>query len=74
MGRAGEGRAFCRGKLAAYKVPRSIDFERELPRSAAGKLYVRRLRDPYWEGRERRIRALGLHDPKSGIRFSARLE
>jgi acyl-CoA synthetase (AMP-forming)/AMP-acid ligase II len=47
--------AFCRGKLAGYKVPRSIDFEAELPRTAAGKLYVRRLRDRYWEGRDRRI-------------------
>jgi long-chain acyl-CoA synthetase len=47
--------AFCREKLAGYKVPRSVDFETELPRTAAGKLYVRRLRDRYWEGRERRI-------------------
>jgi long-chain acyl-CoA synthetase len=47
--------AFARERLAGYKVPRSIDFERELPRTPAGKLAVRRLRDPYWEGRERRI-------------------
>jgi long-chain acyl-CoA synthetase len=47
--------AFARGQLAGYKVPRSIDFEKELPRSPAGKLLVRRLRDPYWRGRERRI-------------------
>lgn len=52
---AAEILAFCRTKLAGYKVPRSIDFERELPRTAAGKLYVRRLKDPYWAGRERRI-------------------
>jgi long-chain acyl-CoA synthetase len=36
-------------------VPRSIDFEAVLPRTPAGKLYVRRLRDRYWQGRERRI-------------------
>jgi long-chain acyl-CoA synthetase len=47
--------AFARARLAAYKAPRSIDFEAELPRTEAGKLYVRRLRDRYWQGRERRI-------------------
>ncbi len=52
---AAELLAFARGRLAAYKVPRSIDFEDALPRTPAGKLYVRRLRDRYWAGRERRI-------------------
>jgi long-chain acyl-CoA synthetase len=47
--------AFARAKLAGYKAPRSIDFEDALPRTPAGKLYVRRLRDRYWQGRERRI-------------------
>jgi long-chain acyl-CoA synthetase len=47
--------AFARARLAGYKVPRSVDFEKALPRTPAGKLYVRRLRDPYWQGRERRI-------------------
>jgi long-chain acyl-CoA synthetase len=47
--------AFARAKLAGYKVPRSIDFEKELPRTPAGKLYVRRLRDRYWAGRDRKI-------------------
>jgi long-chain acyl-CoA synthetase len=47
--------AFARTKLAAYKTPRSIDFEDALPRTPAGKLYVRRLRDPYWRGRARRV-------------------
>jgi long-chain acyl-CoA synthetase len=47
--------AFTRVRLAAYKAPRSVDFEATLPRTPAGKLYVRRLRDPYWAGRERRI-------------------
>jgi acyl-CoA synthetase (AMP-forming)/AMP-acid ligase II len=52
---AAEILAFARAHLAGYKVPRSIDFEAELPRTPAGKLYVRRLRDRYWQGRERRI-------------------
>jgi fatty-acyl-CoA synthase len=41
--------AFCKEKLAAYKCPRSIDFEAELPRHATGKLYKRLLRDRYEE-------------------------
>jgi acyl-CoA synthetase (AMP-forming)/AMP-acid ligase II len=47
--------AFARARLAAYKVPRSVDFERALPRQTSGKLYVRQLRDRYWQGRERKI-------------------
>ncbi len=46
---------FARQRLTRYKVPRSIDFEPELPRHPTGKLHVRRLRDPYWKGRDRRI-------------------
>jgi long-chain acyl-CoA synthetase len=52
---AGEILAWSRERLAGYKVPRSIDFEPALPRHASGKLYLRKLRDPYWEGRSRRI-------------------
>ena len=47
--------AHARIHLAGYKVPRSIDFEQELPRHASGKLYIRRLRDRYWAGRDRSI-------------------
>ena len=42
--------AFCRERLAHFKCPRSIDFEAELPRSEAGKVYRSRLRQRYWEG------------------------
>lgn len=45
---AAELSAFCRERLAHYKCPRSIDFLDELPRSAAGKLRKRILREPYW--------------------------
>jgi long-chain acyl-CoA synthetase len=41
--------------VAKYKMPRSIDFIEEMPRDPNGKLYKRRLRDPYWAGRERAI-------------------
>ncbi|HVF76445.1 MAG TPA: acyl-CoA synthetase [Acidimicrobiales bacterium] len=47
--------AFCRERLASYKCPRSVDFEDQLPRSAAGKLYKRLVRDRYWQGRESSI-------------------
>ncbi|TVS16217.1 MAG: acyl-CoA synthetase [Gammaproteobacteria bacterium] len=41
---------FCRDHLSHIKCPRSVDFERELPRHPTGKLYKRLLRDRYWEG------------------------
>lgn len=47
--------AFCRGKLASYKCPRTIDFIAQMPRDPNGKLYKRKLRDPYWAGRDRKI-------------------
>ena len=47
--------AHCQSRLAAYKVPRSVDVVDALPRDPSGKLYKRRLRDPYWAGRERAI-------------------
>jgi long-chain acyl-CoA synthetase len=41
--------AFCSQHLSRQKVPRSIDFEDELPRLPTGKLYKRQLRDRYWK-------------------------
>ena len=43
--------AWCRDRLAKMKTPRTIDYLDELPRDPNGKLYKRKLRDPYWEGR-----------------------
>jgi len=48
-------RARLRGSLADYKVPRHIDIQKELPREDSGKIFKRRLRDPYWERAGRRI-------------------
>src|ERR1700722_9521667 len=42
--------AFARGHLASYKVPRSVDFIDELPRTGSGKILKRQLRAPYWAG------------------------
>ena len=36
---------FCREKLAAYKVPKRVEFRDELPKSAVGKILRRVLRD-----------------------------
>ena len=47
--------AYLKDRLAKYKCPRSIDFIEAMPRDPNGKLYKRRLRDPYWKDRERRI-------------------
>src|ERR1700731_1408731 len=46
---------FCSEKLSRPKVPRSIDFEAELPRLPTGKLYKRLLRDRYWGNKTSRI-------------------
>ncbi len=46
---------FLGGRLAKQRRPHSLDFSERLPRDPNGKLYKRRLQDPYWEGRTRRI-------------------
>jgi long-chain acyl-CoA synthetase len=50
-----EVRAFLGERLASFKVPRTIRFERDLPREDSGKIIKRRLRDPYWTALGRRI-------------------
>ena len=44
--------AWLREQIARQKLPRSIDYTTEMPRDPNGKLYKRRLRDPYWEGHD----------------------
>ena len=45
----------CADRLARFKRPRSVHFVAELPRDPNGKLYKRRLPDPYWQGRPRPV-------------------
>ncbi|MFI6284758.1 acyl-CoA synthetase [Streptomyces sp. NPDC051018] len=45
--------AHCERLLAGYKRPRTVDFIGTMPRDPNGKLYKRRLREPYWEGHDR---------------------
>jgi len=46
---------YCRSHLATYKCPRTVEFDPELPRDPNGKLYKRRIRERYWQGRASRI-------------------
>ena len=46
---------YCRAHLAGYKCPRTVEFVPELPRDPNGKLYKRRIRERYWQGRASKI-------------------
>lgn len=50
-----EVQIFLRERIANYKVPRVVTFHEELPREDSGKIFKRRLREPYWIGLGRRI-------------------
>lgn len=47
--------AYCKEKIAGYKVPRLIDFVEDLPRSGTGKILKRKLREKYWTGKEKMV-------------------
>ena len=47
--------SFMRKYLSAVKMPRQIDYTHELPRDPNGKLFKRALRDPFWNGFNRKI-------------------
>jgi long-chain acyl-CoA synthetase len=47
--------AFTRSRIAAFKVPKSVDFVEVLPRNASGKVLKRALREPYWAGKDRNV-------------------
>ena len=46
---------FCKENLSSIKCPKSIDFEKELPRHPTGKLYKRLLKDRYWGNKSSKI-------------------
>jgi long-chain acyl-CoA synthetase len=48
-------RAHCHELIAGYKCPRTMEFLPELPRSGAGKILKREIRDRYWSGSDRGI-------------------
>jgi len=46
---------YCRDRLASFKCPRTVDFDAALPRTEAGKLVKRQIRDSYWAGAGRQV-------------------
>jgi acyl-CoA synthetase (AMP-forming)/AMP-acid ligase II len=48
-------REFCSRRLPRHKRPQAIDIVERLPRTPAGKILRRELREPFWAGHERRI-------------------
>ncbi|WP_374666874.1 AMP-binding protein [Ramlibacter sp.] len=50
-----EVRNWLRERLAGYKVPKIVTFHADLPREDTGKIFKRKLREPYWAGRARRV-------------------
>jgi long-chain acyl-CoA synthetase len=53
--RADEVRAFLGERLARFKVPGVVELVAALPREETGKIFKRKLRDPYWVKVQRRI-------------------
>ena len=48
--------AHCRERIAGFKVPRCIELRTEpLPKSAAGKILKRDLREPHWAGQHTQV-------------------
>lgn len=47
--------AHCKKQIAGYKCPRSVEFIEAMPLSGAGKILKRKLREPFWAGRERQV-------------------
>ena len=48
-------KAYLREHVAGYKLPRRVDLAADLPREDSGKIFKRKLREPFWAGLERRI-------------------
>jgi acyl-CoA synthetase (AMP-forming)/AMP-acid ligase II len=47
--------AFCRERMSHYKCPTSVELRTELARTATGKLQKFKLRQPYWQGRDKQV-------------------
>ena len=43
-----EVKAFLRERIAGYSIPKRVEFRDELPREDSGKIFKRKLRDPFW--------------------------
>ncbi|GAA3155532.1 hypothetical protein GCM10020255_036370 [Rhodococcus baikonurensis] len=47
--------AHCRTRLAGYKCPKRVEFRPELARTATGKIQKFKLRQEFWQGRDRQV-------------------
>ena len=47
--------AFCRKKLAGFKIPRIIEFWDSLPKGGTGKILKSQLKEKFWRGREKKV-------------------
>jgi len=48
--------AFCRERIAGYKLPKAITLSsEELPKSGPGKILKRELREPFWQGHDKKV-------------------
>jgi long-chain acyl-CoA synthetase len=52
---ANDVRSYLRTRLAGYKVPKMVEFQNDLPREDSGKIFKRKLREPYWADAGRKI-------------------
>jgi len=50
-----EVRSFLQGRVANYKIPKTVVIVEGLPREDSGKIFKRKLREPYWADLDRRI-------------------
>jgi len=50
-----EVRSHVREFMAGYKVPKVVDIRKDLPREDSGKIFKRKLREPYWQEKGRSI-------------------
>jgi acyl-CoA synthetase (AMP-forming)/AMP-acid ligase II len=46
---------FVRGKIADFKLPRSVEFTESLPKTPSGKLQKGKLREKYWQNYQRKV-------------------
>lgn len=47
--------SFCKDHLAHFKAPKSITFLEQLPRTGSGKIFKKGLRDPFWQGLDKKV-------------------
>lgn len=52
---AGEIKDYVKTRLSGYKSPKVVEFQTDLPREDSGKIFKRKLRQPYWEKAGRSI-------------------